>query len=437
MAGEYNSEYSDVAPKRPTPIEAKTSLDRRSRRLQLEIADRALSFNGDTVLNQPETSYKILERDLRASIIGQDQAIDAIIEAMDRSSVRLADNPRPLATLAFLGPTGVGKSETAKVLAEFISGGDPRLVKIDCSNFSHGHEVASLIGSPPGYVGHDQEPLLNKKRVERYGTVVLFDEIEKGSDALNNLMLQILGDGALQLNDGTTTSFRNTMIILTSNLGAEEMSEHLSKTPFGFMSDNREEPSTETINKSARKAFEAFFRPEFVNRLDGAIVFNPLNREGLGCVLENKLVEANLEYSELYGMKVALTGGTRDYLLDKALEERAKGARPLVRAFEKDIQGSFGRYISSGQLHQGYCLQVYHRSECPEDVQRTFPDQDLIFTYHFDEALWQFREDYKERLAEEKRKKEEAARKAEDEERESQAAIDTNDHIPPDNTPED
>lgn len=436
MAGEYSPEYSDVAPKRPTPIEAKELLGRRSHRLQLEIGVRALSFGGNTVLNQPETSYKILERDLRASIIGQDQAIDAIIEAMDRSRVRLADNPRPLATLAFLGPTGVGKSETAKVLAEFISGGDPRLVKIDCSNFSHGHEVASLIGSPPGYVGHDQTPLLNKKRVEKYGTVVLFDEIEKGSEALYNLMLQILGDGALQLNDGTTTSFRNTMIILTSNLGAKEMSEHLSKTPIGFMSDNREEPSAEVINKSARQAFEKFFKPEFVNRLDGTIVFNPLDREGLGQVLENKLAEANYEYSESYGMEVALTDGTREYLVDKALEERGKGARPLVRAFEKDIQGSFGRYMGGGQLHQGYCLQVYHRSECPEDVQETFPDQDLIFTYHFDEALWQVRENFKERLAEEKRKAEEAKRRAEEEKNASQVVFDPGDQTPPDNTPE-
>lgn len=434
MAGEYSPEYSDVAPQLPASLEDIELATRRDRRLQLTMGERALSIDGNRVLGQPETTFKVLEKDLRASIIDQDQAIEAIIEAMDRSLVRLDDNPRPLATFAFLGPTGVGKSETAKVLAEFISGGDPRLVKIDCSNFSHGHEVAGLIGSPPGYVGRDQVPILNQKRIERYGTVVLFDEIEKGSDALNNLLLQILGDGELQLNDGTTTSFRNAMVILTSNLGAKEMSDHLNKNPLGFMSDNREEPSAEMVNRSARKAFEAFFRPEFVNRLDGTIVFNPLSREGLGKVLDVKLAEANYEYGEKFGMEVSLSEGTRSYLVNKSAEERGKGARPLVRAFEREIQGSFGRYVGGGLLQQGSSLGVYHTTECSEEVRCAFPNQELIFTSHYDEMLWKTRDTYLKKQAERARAAKEAERQAEEEKSKEVVIID--DQTPPDDTPE-
>lgn len=433
MTGKHNPEYSDLAAE--VSIEGTQRIGRRQLRLQLEMGRHSLAFDGNFVLPEAETSYKELERELHESIIDQDSAIDAIIEAMDRSRVRLNDNPRPIATMAFLGPTGVGKSETARVLAEHLGTSGKNLVKIDCSNFSHGHEVASLIGSPPGYVSRDQAPFLSKKRVEKYGTVVLFDEIEKGSEELYDLMLQILGDGQLRLNDGSVTSFRNSVIILTSNLGAKEMSDALSKTPVGF-AGIREEPSGEMVDKRARKAFEDFFKPEFVNRLDSTIVFNPLSEEGLGRVLAIKVDEANREYAYRLGMEVDLTDGAKDFLVAKALDERSRGARPLVRAFEKDIQGSFGKYVGSGQLQQGSVLQVFHHSEVPAEVQRVMAGQELVFTHHFDEDLWTRREEHKAWLIEQKRLREEAERKAE-EEREAQNVVfvEPDDQSPPDSTP--
>jgi|GEM_PF-1617445 len=419
MPGEYNPEYSDIAPRIPSPFDVGEHALRLNPQTRKELAKRALMVDGFTVLSTPESGNQILQRYLRSSIIGQDQAIDAIIDAMDRKNVRLPEDSRPLMTLAFLGPTGVGKSETAKVLANYISGGDSQLVKIDCSNFSHGHEVASLIGSPPGYVGREQEPFLKKKKIERPGVVVLFDEIEKGSPELYNLMLQILGDGQLQLSDGTTTSFRDATIILTSNLGAKEMNEHLSKSSVGFGVE-KEEPSKEVLAKSAQKAFKEYFSPEFVNRLDKLVVFNPLDHDALGKVLDNKLAEANEEYVDAYGMAISFTPGTYEHLINKALQERSMGARPLVRAFETDIQTTFGRHLSAKQVYQGSQVQVYHQSEVSQEVRGKFPDSELIFTHRFDEDLWEKHEerkrqiqDAKARLEEERQRR--AAKKAAEE----------------------
>lgn len=407
-------------PSIPSPSQAQEYLlSRKHQRVHHEMGRRTMMIDDFVVLDTPETSNKVLERYLKRSIINQDEAIEAIIDAMDRNAVRLDDDVRPLATLAFLGPTGVGKSQTAKALAEFISAESPRLVKIDCSNYSHGHEVAGLIGSPPGYVGHDQKPFLNKKKVERYGTVVLFDEIEKGSPALFNLMLQILGDGELQLNDGTTTSFRNTTIILTSNLGAKEMNEQLSENPVGF-GVRSQEPDQKMLQKTATTAFKNFFPPEFINRLDAMVVFNPLEREGLERVLDIKLQEVNEEYSEKYGMAISLTNATYDYLVDKALEERDMGARPLVRAFEKDIQATFGRYVKNGMVTQGAHVHVYHRDELSELHKERLPeDRQLVFSWKLDDGLWEMRErrvraeEEERRRVREEQEREEARKRAE------------------------
>ncbi len=318
-------------------------------------------------------------------------------------------------------------------MAEFISGDESRLIKIDCSNFSHGHEVANLTGSPLGFVGSDRSPLLSKKRIERYGTVLLFDEIEKGSEELYNLMLQILGDGKLQLGDGSTTSFRETIIILTSNLGAKEMGDHLRKTPVGFGIE-REEPNKDVLSKSAQEAFKDFFKhkPEFVNRLDSMVVFNPLDKGSLGKVLDNKLAAANEAYVESYGMAISLTDGAHEYLVDKALEERGMGARPLVRAFEKDIQSMFGRYVGGQQVFQGAQINVYHHTECPEEVRRKYPENELIFTQHFDEDLWEKKEEFdrKVRLAQERR--EEARRKEEARKAAEEVVFNPGDQMPSD-----
>lgn len=326
------------------------------------------ALNGFTLMGEVESPWAEFRHELQGRIVDQDPAIDAIIDALDISAARLNDDPRPMANLAFLGPTGVGKSETAKVLADAARSGDGNLIKIDCSEFANGHEVANLTGSPKGYIGSTDEPRLSKDRVEKYGTVVLFDEIEKGSTELYNLMLQIMGDGKLQLGNGETTDFRGTIIILTSNLGAQEMANSLNPSRLGFPQKITAQPDRSQIEAVANRAFTDFFRPEFINRLDRTIVFHPLSSDGLERVLDTKLEALNKEYKRLYGARLSLSDSTKSHLVDVALEQSHMGARPLIRAFEQQVQSTFGRHLGRGAVDEGTHVRVFHSSEVGSDV---------------------------------------------------------------------
>lgn len=338
---------------------------------------------GFTLMEAAESEYRDVRQFMEARISDQAAAIDAIIDALDGSDVRLLDDFRPRANLAFLGPTGVGKSETAKTLAEALGNGDPHLLEIDCSDFSHGHEIARLVGSPVGYIGHDLPPMLNKELIEADGSVVLFDEIEKGSQQLFNLMLQIMDNGRLRLNNGEVVSFRNSIVILTSNLGAKEMANHLNPNKLGFRSRNQ---STDpgTLTKAATHGFDESFSPEFVNRIDRKVVFHPLSEEGLTRVLDAKIGIINEQYEKIHGARLTLSEGTKVHLVQAALAEPHNGARPLIRAFEREVQTIFGRYMSAGKITEGTHVQVFHASEFNHDKQIAEP---LVFASAYDENL--------------------------------------------------
>ena len=334
-------------------------------------------------VSNPETD-KIRDV-LRQRIIGQDAAIDALVAAYDRLATRSAYDLRPIASLAFLGPTGVGKSETAKVLAEFLAEGEAEsLIKIDCSNFSHGHEVAALTGSPPGYVGYGQKALLSAAEVSK-AKVILFDEIEKGAPELFRLMLQIMGDGQLRLNDGTVADFCDTVVIMTSNLGASEMATEINgrKPGFGVTSRRADKSTLESV---ATKSFEDFFKqPEFINRINKMIVFHPLDKQGLVQVLDTKLNDVNAEYEMSYGARVNLSEGAKDYLANMAMERPDLGARPLIRALEDHIQTPFGRYLGSGHIPESTLVAVFHKDEVPAGYIED--DRTLIFSQTYDSSI--------------------------------------------------
>lgn len=350
-----------------------------------EIGKRALELDGFMVLEMAKSPYEHVRRELESKVVDQPDAIDAIIEAIERSSVRLDSDHRPLANLAFLGPTGVGKSETAKVLSKRMIEGESNLIKIDCSSFANGHEVMSLIGSPPSYVGHEQTPYFAKSNVEQPGTVVLFDEVEKGSEKLYNLMLQIMGDGLLRLNNGDLVSFRDTIVILTSNLGAKEMSAQLSPTRLGFTEKDRA-TDKDGLEKVARRSFTEFFTPEFTNRLNKMVVFHSLGEEALGKVLDVKLAEANEDYERQYGVRISLSEATKSELVSIAAEEPHLGARPLVRALENNVQTTFGRYNTSNVISEGTHIRVVHRNELSDpDVYAS--DSPFIFTAKADRTI--------------------------------------------------
>lgn len=349
------------------------------------IGKRALNLEGFAVLGAIESPYIQTRRKLESRIIDQGDAINAIFDAVDRVDMRLPDDHRPMASFAFLGPTGTGKTETAKSMSELMTRSGGSLVKIDCSDYSSGHEITRLVGSPPSYVGHDQEAVLSKDKVEKAGTIVLFDEIEKGSTALYNLMLQIMDYGKLQLNNGDVVSFRGTMVIMTSNLGAEEISAQLSSAPLGFGEKNKPKDK-EALERVARKSFVDFFKPEFVNRINKIVVFQPLSVSGLGRVLDVKLAGANNHYEKEYGVRLSLSEQTRSQLVDIAASEPHLGARPLVRALEDNIQTTFGRYNKSGMLPEGTHVRVIHSTEIEENGIEAF-DSPFIFTSKLDTSI--------------------------------------------------
>lgn len=339
-----------------------------------------------TLLGEVESPYKDLRSDLESRVVEQPAAIDAIISAMEQSHARLDGDNRPVASLAFLGPTGTGKTESARALADVLSGIDTtNLVKIDCSNFSRGHEVALLTGSPPGYVGGGVVPVLAKENIEKPGTVVLFDEIEKGAPALRDLMLQIMDDGKIRLNRGDETNFRDTVVIMTSNLGASEMAREVSGRNLGFNFGGKQLDAGK-VDKVARNSFKKFFRPEFINRLDDMVVFHPLSESGLSKVLDVKVGDLNELYEYEYGIRLTLSESAQQHLVTTASREPEFGARPLVRALEKQVQATFGRYLEAGVINEGTHVHVYHQDEV-EPIKTSTSDSPLVFAKRRDERL--------------------------------------------------
>lgn len=323
------------------------------------------------------TAYDNERSYLRSQVIGQDAAIDAIIEALDKSDVRRPDDHRPIANFAFLGPTGVGKTETATALSRALNPRDPHLLRIDCSNFSNGHEITTLIGSPPSYVGDNIRPLFAKEYVEHEGAVILFDEIEKGADQLRNLLLGIMDSGRLRLNNGEQVSFREAVIILTSNIGAAEMAKEAGGHRTGFSIENTL-VTDEKLEAMALQGMREFFRPELINRLDSSIIFRTLDEYSLHTILQTKLDAINEVYREQFEAFISLTDGTRRYLVEQALKEKQYGVRPLVRAFEKQVMVAFGRHTASERVPRGSELVVHHRDEL-DDASKAGYKSELIF----------------------------------------------------------
>jgi ATP-dependent Clp protease ATP-binding subunit ClpA len=301
-----------------------------------------------------------VEQKLRYSIFGQERAIEALIRLLNRARYGFsAGNPRrPRATLLFLGPTGVGKTATARRLAQLLRPEDDAFLKIDCSLFSQGHEVSALVGAPPSYVGRDQKPLLNPDIIEQDNSVVLFDEIEKGQPELWNLLLQIMEDGEiLLLNGGRRVSFHNSIVILTTNVGAKEMVDFLDRRTIGFRTAHKDVEATgQQIYQIGFEALQRVFQPEWINRLDEIIAFRPLSSETLREVLDRMLREANDQYLR-HGIHVQLTDKAKEYVLHKGFEPRF-GARPLRQQLLKLVEAPLADLLASGGIPEGSRILV-------------------------------------------------------------------------------
>jgi ATP-dependent Clp protease ATP-binding subunit ClpA len=313
--------------------------------------------------------------DLHNKVVGQDEAIDEIVNTYQTYLAGMNSPCRPIGNFLFLGPTGSGKTRLVEAVAESLVGEARAIVKIDCGEFQHSHEIAKLIGSPPGYLGHrETHPLLSQEVLNQYYTekirlgFVLFDEIEKASDALWNLLLGVLDKATLTLGDNRRVDFSHTLIFMTSNLGAVEMSSIL-RPKLGFAASAVErrhgdgqldDSTTDKISKAAIAAARHKFTPEFMNRIDKVVVFKPLRQVELRKILELELSILQMrifDSSMTTPFVFSLTDAAKEYLLREGTDLKY-GARHLKRAMDRSLVHSMSNLIATGQLHRGDFVKV-------------------------------------------------------------------------------
>ena len=292
-----------------------------------------------------------LEAVLHERVIGQEQAVKAVAEAVRRARAGIKDPKRPVGSFIFLGPTGVGKTELARTLAEFLFGEEDAMIRVDMSEFQERHTVSRLVGAPPGYVGYEEAGQLTEKVRRRPYSVVLFDEIEKAHPDVFNTMLQILDDGRLTDAQGRTVNFENTVIIMTSNVGSQHL---VSDRQFGFTA--KEGVDFGETERRARDALERSFRPEFLNRIDEIIVFHPLTREDVLEIVGIMLRRLN-KHLESQRISIEVTPEAREFLAEEGYDPKF-GARPLTRAIRRHIENPLSGRIINGEFSPGDTVLV-------------------------------------------------------------------------------
>jgi ATP-dependent Clp protease ATP-binding subunit ClpC len=295
-----------------------------------------------------------LEEALHARVVDQDEAVVAVADAIRRSRSGLGDPKRPIGSFLFLGPTGVGKTELAKTLAEYLFDNEDALLRLDMSEYMEPHTVSRLFGSPPGYVGFDQGGQLTEAVRRRPYQVILFDEVEKAHPEVFNALLQILDDGRLTDGHGRTVDFRNTVIIMTSNVGSTRAYEKRRDTlGFNTSAEVREE---EQIERRLREELKRTFRPEFLNRIDEVIIFHRLPEASLYMVVDRMLGDLRARLAER-GLSIELTDAARSWLVKNGYDE-AYGARPLRRLIQKEVENALARRVLGGEFAEGERISI-------------------------------------------------------------------------------
>ena len=323
-----------------------------------EVVSRWTGIQISRLLEGEMQKLMSLEKDLRRRVVGQDEAVHVVVEAVIRARSGLKDPNRPIGSFIFPGPTGVGKTELARALAEFLFDDEQALIRIDMSEYQEKHTVARLIGAPPGYVGYEEGGQLTEAVRRRPFSVILFDEIEKAHFDVFNAMLQILDDGRLTDGKGRTVDFKNTIIIMTSNVGSSRILEYS-----GALSGDGYARMKEAVLEELRRQF----RPEFLNRIDESIVFHALAEEHLKEIVDIQMVQLRRRLAERQ-MNLELTEDARSHLV-RVGNAPNYGARPLKRAIQREVENPLARLIVSGELRDGTYLRVDYDSA----------EQELVF----------------------------------------------------------
>ncbi len=294
-----------------------------------------------------------MEGRLHERVVGQDEAVSLVANAIRRNRAGLSDPNRPIGSFIFLGPTGVGKTELAKALAEFMFDDDKAMVRVDMSEYMEKHSVSRMIGAPPGYVGYDEGGQLTEHVRRRPYSVVLFDEIEKGHPDVFNALLQILDDGRLTDGQGRTVDFKNTVIIMTSNVGSTIIHD---ATPMGFSVNQKGKSGQEEVRKRLLDVLRQTFRPEFLNRVDDIIVFNTLSKEHISVIIDLQLKRVEKLLADR-GLKLEITPGAKEVIMAEGYDP-AYGARPLQAG---DPAAGAGSAVTAASRGRVPCGRNHHR----------------------------------------------------------------------------
>ena len=307
-----------------------------------------------------------MEDELHRRVIGQDQAIKALSQAIRRTRAGLKDPKRPGGSFIFAGPSGVGKTELSRTLASFLFGDETALIQLDMSEYSERHTASRLFGAPPGYVGYDEGGQLTEKVRRRPFSVVLFDEIEKAHPDIFNSLLQVLEDGRLTDAQGRTVDFKNTVIIMTTNLGTRDISKSLG---LGFANSDDDQTNYERMKGKVSDELKSHFRPEFLNRIDDVIVFHQLTKDQIIQIVD--LMIKNLDDRlQAKDMGIELTPAAKDLLAARGYDPLL-GARPLRRTIQREIEDALSERILFGELKAGEIIVV--------DVEGV--DAEAVFTF--------------------------------------------------------
>lgn len=333
-----------------------------------DIAKVVSKWSGVPVTRMIESEIqKLIKMDerLRLRVVGQDDAISSVADAIRRSRAGLQDPNRPIGSFIFLGPTGVGKTELAKALAEFLFDDEGAMIRVDMSEYQERHTVSRLIGAPPGYVGYEEGGQLTEAVRRRPYSVVLFDEIEKAHAEVFNVLLQVLDDGRLTDGHGRTVDFRNSVVIMTSNIGSahiQELLEERSKRPVAYWGEN----NGKDIKNKVMEDLKSFFRPEFLNRVDEIIIFNPLSERLLVQIVDIQ-VERMKKYLHEKKLDIVLTDNAKKFIAQAGYDP-VYGARPLKRAIQKEILNPLSLRLLDGAFQEG------------ETVGVDYVDKKIVFT---------------------------------------------------------
>jgi ATP-dependent Clp protease ATP-binding subunit ClpC len=301
-----------------------------------------------------------MEKTLNSTLIGQADAVKKLTRAIQRSRAGLKSKTKPIGTFIFLGPTGVGKTELAKQLAKFMFSSEDSLIRIDMSEYGEKFTASKMMGAPPGYVGYENGGQLTEKVKRKPYSVILLDEIEKAHPDIFNTLLQVLDEGHMTDGTGRKVDFKNTVIIMTSNVGVKQLQEFGSGIGFGFATAASVEKQKELANQILEKAISKQFAPEFINRIDDIIIFNSLEKTDIGKIID-------IEFADLYervkenGYTVEVTKSAKKFLIDKGYDEKF-GARPLKRVIQSHLEDLIAEAFIDNKIKDGDHLVITHKA---------------------------------------------------------------------------